>query len=162
MIILFLGSCDRVASPTPPNNNAYIIRRIIDIIDGDTIILNGGERVRLVGVNTPEMNSGGSPEPCAVEAKSFTHSRANNRDCYLVYNTSVGDSLDYYHRTLAFVHILPDSSCLNIEIVRNGWSEFYDNYPVRADYAARLASAETAAANAGLGIWNPSVNCSGK
>jgi micrococcal nuclease len=160
-ISLLAMSCDRSVRPNPPNPNddEGITYRIVDVIDGDTVRLDDGQTIRLVGIDTPEMNHGGTPEPCAVEAKEYTRSNALYRYCYLIYNTSVGDSIDYYGRTLAFVHILPDSLCLNVEIVRAGWSEDWDSYPVRWDYEVLFEAAETEAIAAGRGIWNISANC---
>ena len=160
VIILAVLGCERNIPPVIPNNN-IIYRRVKRVVDGDTIVLDGNEYVRLVGVNTPEMNyPSGPPELCATEATAFTDSLTDGKDCYLVYNTSVGDSLDRYGRTLAFVHILPDSVCLNVEIVRAGWSMVYDKYPIRPDYKELLHSAESEAEENGRGLWNPAENCS--
>lgn len=160
---LFLMSCDRGSSADPPgpngNGDEGIKYEIVDVIDGDTIELDDGQHVRLVGIDTPEMNFGGTPEPCAVEATNYATSIALHEDCYLVYNTSVGDSIDPYGRTLAFVHILPDSSCMNIEICRAGWSEDWDSYPVRSDYESQFETAEAEARAADRGIWDESANC---
>jgi len=159
---LFFSACDRGAASPPPSNNSTdetITYRVIDVYDGDTIELDDGQTVRLVGINTPEMNYGGTPEPCAQEATDYTTAVSLYKDCYLVYNTSVGDSIDPYDRTLAFVHILPDSFCLNIEIVRAGWSEDWDYYPVRSDYEVLFEEAEAEAIAAGRGIWDPGENC---
>ena len=158
---LLFGACDRGATSPPPSNNGNgngegITYRIVDVYDGDTIELDDGQTIRLVGIDTPEM----SPiEPCAEEAKTYTRTASLYKDCYLIYNTSVGDSIDIFGRTLAFVHILPDSSCLNIEIVRDGWSEDWDNYPVRGDYEALFEEAESQAIAADRGIWDPGDNC---
>ena len=162
---LLFGACDRGATSPPPSNNGNgngngngegIIYRIVDVYDGDTIELDDGQAVRLVGIDTPEM---GPQEPCAQEAKDYTEANSLYKDCYLIYNTSVGDSIDPYDRTLAFVHILPDSFCLNIEIVRAGWSEDWDNYPVRSDYEVLFEDAEAEAIAADRGIWDPGENC---
>lgn len=161
IIALLALSCDRSASSNPPNGNddEGISYQIVDVKDGDTIELDDGQTIRLVGIDTPEMNYGGMPEPCAVEAKAYTQSTALFEDCYLVYNTSVGDSIDPYGRTLAFVHLLPDSSCLNVEICRAGWSEDWDSYPVRSDYEVQFEAAEAEAIAAERGIWDISANC---
>jgi len=159
VLSLLINACDKPVREGPAPSVQPESRQIIDIIDGDTIILDGDEHVRLVGINTPEMNYGGTPEPCAIEATNFTDSLANGKDCYLVYNVSVGDSLDTYGRTLAFVHLLPDSCCLNVEICRAGWSEDWDSFPVRSDYEVLFEDAEDEAIAAGNGIWNQEENC---
>ncbi|MCK5833500.1 thermonuclease family protein [bacterium] len=155
--------CDRAAGSDPPSSNGgnddsttYLI---VDVKDGDTIELDNAETIRLVGIDTPEMNYGSTPEPCAVEATEYTETSALGKRCYLVYNIPVGDSLDIYGRTLAFVHILPGSTCLNIEICRAGWSEDWDSFPVRSDYELQFEQAETEAMNADRGIWDTTNNC---
>ncbi|MBN1756658.1 thermonuclease family protein [bacterium] len=150
-------SCDREGPPRPVNGNGVEHCRIVQVYDGDTIKLDSGETVRLVGIDTPEMHP--EPEECATEAFQYTQTMALDRDCYLVYNTSAGDSIDIYGRTLAFVHILPDSLCLNVEIVRAGWSEDWDAFPVRSDYEGMFESAEQEAIAQGRGIWNSILNC---
>jgi len=160
-VILAVLSCERNIPPVIPDSR--IVRHVKRVVDGDTVVLDGDEYIRLVGVNTPEMNyPSGQPELCAPEATAFVDSLAGGKDCYLVYNTSVGDSLDRYGRTLAFVHILPDSICLNVEIVRAGWSMVYDEYPIRPDYEELLRSAEGEAEENGRGLWNPTENCSSR
>ncbi len=164
LAIAFLAalSCERSPVPTPPSNDGdedSTSHLIVDVKDGDTIELDDGQVVRLVGIDTPEMNYGGSPEPCAVEAKNYCELNALNKRCYLVYNIPIGDSLDIYGRTLAFVHILPDSLCLNIEVTRAGWSPDWDSYPVRSDYEELFEQAEAEAVAAGRGIWDSEHNC---
>jgi micrococcal nuclease len=162
-VLLSILSCERSTNGDPPSNNddgddstSYLI---VDVRDGDTIELDDGQAIRLVGINTPEMNFGGTPEPCAQEATDFTTAEAQAKRCYLVYNTPVGDSIDYYGRTLAFVHILPDSQCLNVEVCRAGWSDDWDDYPVRSDYECQFEEAEEEAIAADRGIWDSYHNC---
>lgn len=162
--IVAILSCERAIDPNPPNNNGTVDSSrtylIVHVRDGDTIELDDGEAIRLVGIDTPEMNYGdGAPDPCAQEATDYTTAAALNKRCYLVYNTSVGDSIDYFGRTLAFVHILPDSQCLNVEICRAGWSEDWDAYPVRSDYECQFEEAEAEAIAANRGIWDAANNC---
>lgn len=74
------------------------------IYDGDTVKLQSGERVRLLGINTPEMNyKTGSPEPLAAEAKKALQDilyRNNNR-----INLRLGEvKRDRYKRLLAHAY----------------------------------------------------------
>ncbi|MBN2543969.1 thermonuclease family protein [bacterium] len=158
LLVCFAAGCRDTGPSIIDNNGGFEIREIIYVIDGDTIILDENETIRLVGIDTPEM-SPNPPEVCAEEAKEFTYALANGKECYLVYNTSVGDSIDYYGRTLGFVHLLPDSACLNVEIVRFGWSDDWDAYPVREDYEELFEEAEEEAIEEGRGIWDPEENC---
>ncbi|MDI6642802.1 MAG: thermonuclease family protein [Candidatus Hodarchaeaceae archaeon] len=92
------------------------------VVDGDTIYLEGGEKVRLVGINTPEL--GPPAEPGAVEAKEFVENLCPS-------GTEIGlnvDDLkptDRYGRTLAVVYIRINGvwTNLNAELLRMGFAE---------------------------------------
>ena len=73
------------------------------VVDGDTIILNGGERVRLIGVDTPESVHPRRPvEYFALEASAFTKQAAEGKQVWLEYDQT---RTDRYGRTLAYVHL---------------------------------------------------------
>lgn len=70
--------------------------------DGDTLLLEDGRRVRLIGVNTPELAREGRPaEPLAREAKHFTERFLADGGLELVYDRERRDS---YGRLLAHVY----------------------------------------------------------
>ena len=52
--------------------------RVVRVIDGDTIVLAGGERVRLIGVDAPELG-----RPGANEATQFTREKVEGRTVWL-------------------------------------------------------------------------------
>ncbi|MBN1755520.1 thermonuclease family protein [bacterium] len=133
--------------------------RVKYTIDGDTIVLNDGRHVRLIGIDTPEMNyrSPTPPEPFAREATRFTDSLATGRLCYLVYN-STGDKVDRYGRTLAFVYLLPDSMLLNGEIIKNGYSPVFDRYRFDPEFLALFRKFEKQAQYRKLGMWHNNTN----
>lgn len=89
------------------------------IIDGDTIELEGGERVRLVGINAPELHP--EPEPGALEAVEFLE---NICPPGTVVGLNVDDmkTHDVYGRTLAVVYVRTDGSWVNVnaELLRRG------------------------------------------
>jgi len=95
------------------------------VVDGDTIHLEGDEKVRLVGVNTPELHSDNPNERRrAYEAKEFVENLCPT-------GTTIGldvDDLereDKYGRTLAVVYVDVDGSwvSLNTELLRRGYAE---------------------------------------
>lgn len=128
--------------------------RIKEVIDGDTIILENGRHVRLLGIDTPEMHyeSPESPEPYAIAAKNFTDSLASNKKCLLEFDT-VGDTVDSYGRLLAFVFLLPDSTFLNAKIVERGYSEVFDEYPFKEEYEGLFYRLEEEARDKARGMW---------
>ena len=74
-------------------------RYVQRVVDGDTIILNGGERVRLLGVDTPESVHPRKPvEYFALEASAFTKRTAEGKQVWLEFDQT---RTDRYGRTLA-------------------------------------------------------------
>jgi micrococcal nuclease len=96
---------------------------IVDrMIDGDTIVLQGGETVRFCGINTPEI--GPNEETGGVEAKEFVENLCSP-------GTEIGldvDDLyptDRYGRILAVVYLKVDGVWVNLnaELLRGGYAE---------------------------------------
>lgn len=129
------------------------LRQITRVIDGDTLQLDNGERVRLIGVDTPEkfetaklerdsIKSGQSHESIQEQgekASRFTQSLCEGKRCWLEYDR---EERDHYGRTLAYVH-LEDGKVVNEEIVRSGYGRAYTRFPFR--YAQRYRDLERAA-----------------
>ena len=77
------------------------------VIDGDTVVLADDQHVRLIGINTPEMNYGkGAPQPYAVDAKqALQRMVTDSKQLYLSYGS---EKKDHYGRALA--HLYGDHS----------------------------------------------------
>ena len=102
----------------------------------------GGERVRLIGVDTPELHHPVKPvQHFAREARDYVQSRVAGRDVRLEYDQT---RRDRYGRTLAYV-FLADGSLLNLELIERGYGFAYTKFPFRADYMARFRRAEAEA-----------------
>ncbi len=127
--------------------------RVVErVSDGDTIVLDGGEKVRLIGVDTPETVHPRKPvQPFGKEASAFTKRLSEGKRVRLEYEAEAGPSrIDRYGRTLAYVY-LTDGRMLNLEIVRQGYGHAYTKYPFsRMD---EFRAAERHAREAGLGLW---------
>jgi len=100
-------------------NTAFVNR----IVDGDTIGLESGEHVRLLGINTPEKG-----EKYYAEAKSFLEKEILNKTIELKFGK---DKKDLYNRTLAYIFL--DGKNINQKIILNGFANVYfpsekDNY----------------------------------
>ena len=123
------------------------------VVDGDTIVVRGVGRVRLIGVDTPETVSPGRPvEFYGREASAFTKRLLEGRRVRLEYDR---ERTDRYGRTLAYVH-LADGTFANAEIVRQGYGHAYTRFPFRHfDWFRQL---EREARSAGRGLWNPAAS----
>ncbi len=98
------------------------------VVDGDTIILNGKERVRLIGVDTPETVHPRRPvQYFGKEASAFTKRMIEGKKVRLEYDQT---RKDRYGRTLAYVY-LEDGTHLNAEIVKQGYGHAYTRFPFR-------------------------------
>lgn len=119
------------------------------VYDGDTFRTERGEKVRLLGINTPEAAYNDRPgQPLAEEAKTRLHGLIAGR---LVRLETDRDKRDGYGRTLAQVY-RRDGSWINGLLVREGYAFVYTFAP-NFRWAEELLQMETAARSDRLGIW---------
>jgi micrococcal nuclease len=124
------------------------VRHVDRVVDGDTVVLDGGERLRLMGVSAPESVHPRRPvEPFGEEAAAFTRERAEGRDVRIEYDDY---RYDIYGRTLGYVH-LPDGTMLNRLLLEKGLAQAYTRFPFsRIDEFREL---EKQAKAARVGLW---------
>jgi len=121
-------------------------------VDGDTIHVRVGgrdEKVRFIGVNTPEVAwYGGEGECYGPAAARYTRRRLVGRTVRLVFDVRLRD---VYGRLLAYVYV--GDELFNLTLVRLGYAT---NDPVPPDTRREttFASAETAARSRGAGLWS--------
>lgn len=115
--------------------------------DGDTIFLDDGRKVRLLGINTPEI--GDNAECWGDEATAAL--RATLPEGTRVWVLSDVEPLDQYGRSLLWV-FLPDGTNVNLQLVRDGDAEV-EQYAPNWLYRDELRSAEADAERDGLGLW---------
>jgi micrococcal nuclease len=123
------------------------------VVHGDTLLLQSGERVRLIGVDTPETKHPKKPvEYFGKEASAFTRRMAEGKRVRLEFdqaNAARGHK-DSYGRTLAYV-FLEDGTLLNAEIIKQGYGHAYTQFPFsRMEEFRRL---EREAREQGRGLW---------
>ncbi len=120
--------------------------RVERVVDGDTIVLDNGTIVRLLGVNTPERG-----QPFYEEAKAFTEELTLGKPVRLERDVV---PVDQYNRVLAYVY-LEDDTFVNLEIVRQGYGQVYV-IPPNVAHVEELREAEQEAREQGRGLWKPS------
>ena len=118
--------------------------KVIRGVDGDTLALDTGEKVRLLGINTPE-----KWESFYKEAGHALAELAVNKTVLLTKDVSERDK---YGRLLRYVY-LENGTFVNRELVRMGWARAYHYPPDTGHYDEFFVLQEEAKA-AGLGIWN--------
>jgi micrococcal nuclease len=142
LISLVLGLSFLGLSQTP----SY--RLCIRVIDGDTIILDGNETIRLIGVDTPETKDPRKlVQYYGQEAYEFTKSQVEGKNVRLEYDQQ---KIDKYGRTLAYV-FLEDGTMLNSLIIVRGYGFAYTEFPFK--HLDHFRSLEKMAKEWGAGLW---------
>ena len=137
---------------SPSSEHQWGEVRVEKCVDGDTIVIEGGMRVRLIGADTPETKKPNWPvEPFGPEASEFTQKAieaAGNR----VRLEPDGDPVDQFKRQLAMVYV--DGVLLNEELIRQGLAVAKLQYRYSQEMKARFRAAEDDAKKAKRGIWS--------
>jgi micrococcal nuclease len=127
------------------DENVYKVKRVID---GDTILLSNEERVRLIGVNTPETVHPYKPvEYFGEEASRFTKKMVEGKKVRLEFDWQ---ERDRFGRLLAYVYLL-DGTFLNAEIIKQGYGFAYTKYPFK--YLDEFREYEREARESKRGLW---------
>jgi micrococcal nuclease len=117
------------------------------VVDGDTLAV-GGERVRLIGVDTPETVRPGSPVECFGRAASaFTERLVEGRRVRLEFDV---ERRDRYGRLLAYVHRA--GQMVNATLVREGYAT-PSAVPPNVRHAERFAALARRARQERRGRW---------
>jgi micrococcal nuclease len=138
--------------PQAPESLDEGVHRVRRVVDGDTLLLESGARVRLQGIDAPEAARGSSPvEPWAPEASAFTKDFV--ADAGQNVRLSFGlERKDRHGRFLAFVR--NGDKMLNEELVRAGLAHARMDYRYSAVMKRRFAAAEKEARADKRGIWS--------
>jgi micrococcal nuclease len=136
-----------------PSGNALGRAEVVRVVDGDTIRvrLDGRtERVRYIGVDTPESVKPGTPVQCfAKRAAQANAALVAGRDVRLVGDV---ERRDRYGRLLAYVYREPDGAFVNARLVRDGYARPLTIAPNVA-HARELADLARQARQAHRGLW---------
>jgi micrococcal nuclease len=128
--------------------------RVVRVIDGDTIVVDGGhgaQTIRLLGIDTPETVDPNEPVGCyGPEASAFSKHLMTGRDVTLRYDR---ERVDRYGRWLAYVYLAgAHRRFVNALLVRRGFARTL-SIPPNTGHERDLAALERQAALAGRGLW---------
>lgn len=119
--------------------------RVVRVIDGDTIEIEGGERVRYIGIDTPEVYP--SAQYYGMEAWEKNQELVGG--CLVTLERDVSDR-DQYGRLLRYVYV--DGVFVNAELVRLGYARA-EFYPPDTRHSELLEQLEDEAREAHRGLW---------
>lgn len=121
---------------------------VVKVIDGDTIELSSGEKVRYIGVDTPELHRPQkSVEYFAREAYEANRRLVEGKKVRLEFDVQ---KQDRYGRLLAYVYV--DGIMVNEWLVANGYARVA-TFPPNVKYAERFLELEREARRLELGLW---------
>jgi len=152
--LIFWAPLSAVAAPDPlcalKGSSQWVSVRYVN--DGDTFSLDNGQRVRIIGINTPELSRDGRPnQPLAVQAQAQLQRYLQSGIALIVYG---GDSQDHYGRLLAHVFDQNHNN-LTAQLLYEGLG-FAISIPPNLEYRLCYKNAEQVARKAARGVWaNP-------
>ena len=127
--------------------------RVERVVDGDTIIVDGPagrERVRYIGIDTPETVAPDRPVGCyGPQASAANHRLVEGRTVRVVPGA---ESRDRYDRLLAYVYLPGSARSVNEELVRIGAADTLTIAP-NTEKAGELAALRRQARARGAGLW---------
>lgn len=160
-----LAACDGGATPRDASQRTvgtdgslgYLVydtnATVERVVDGDTVVLDidgRRERVRLIGIDTPETKKPDTPVQCyGPEASARTEQLLPEGTPVLLQRDL--EARDDFDRLLGYV-FLTDGTFVNLDLVENGFARPLRIEPNTA-YAQQFADAARAAEAAGLGLW---------
>ncbi len=125
---------------------------VISVEDGDTIVvdMNGtDERIRFIGVDTPETRDPRKPVQCFGRAAGdFTKQLIGNQPVRLEADP-LSTNRDRYNRLLRYVY-LPDNTLVQAEIIKQGYGFAYTSFPFTKSDEFRRYQSEAMQQNRGL------------
>ena len=133
LLLFILGCC---------TSSDVVTARVVQVIDGDTIVIDGGERVRYIGIDTPERG-----EPYYEEARQSNRALVEGKVVRLEKDET---NKDRYGRLLRYIYV--DDIFVNARLVEEGYAEA-KAYPPDLKHQGQLEQLEREAREAGRGMW---------
>jgi micrococcal nuclease len=142
-----LGGCDLAVEKSGGATQGRSSARVTKHTDGDTLWLSGIGKVRLIGMDTPEVYGGAE---CYGRRASAFVERILPLGSRVTYRLGT-EERDRYGRALAYVY-LDDGRFLNLLLVRRGLAQVL-TVPPNVEHSGRFIQAAQRARRAGRGLW---------
>jgi micrococcal nuclease len=126
--------------------------KVVRVVDGDTVVVRyegREERIRLIGVDTPETVHPNKPvEAYGEEAKEYTKKKLEEKDIQIEFDVQ---ERDRYGRLLGYIWV--DGLLFNDELLRMGYARVA-TFPPNVKYVETFKETEKNAREKQVGIWN--------
>lgn len=129
------------------------IATVRSVTDGDTIVVVQGDqehRVRIIGINTPEIAGSGREAECYGAEATLKARTLLDGKVVILQTDPTQDTYDTHNRLLAFVAV--DGRDFGSEMIAEGFAEEF-TYRVPHQRQSEYRAAEAVAKNTGLGLW---------
>jgi micrococcal nuclease len=138
IVLVYLLFITPVASPD--QKGPFLVKRVVD---GDTIVLADGRRIRYIGINTPERG-----EPLWKEARDYNAKKVGGKLVTLEFGQVTEDT---YGRTLAYVSV--EGEMINAALLQAGLAHLFVIEQITYYHHFRRSQEE--ARTKQLGMWAP-------
>jgi len=129
--------------------DSSVLVKVTRVVDGDTIEIEGGEKVRYIGIDTPETVDPRKEVQCfGPEASKKNKELVEGKMVRL--EKDVTDR-DKYNRLLRYIYV--GDTFINLELVKQGFAYSY-SYPPDIKYQDQIVKAQQEAREAKRGLWN--------
>lgn len=155
VVVLAAFGCSRTRSGAEARAAADAESVTVErVVDGDTVAVRVGgrrEKVRLLGINTPESVKPHTPVQCYAKEAS-ARLKALLPPGVSVRLVRDVEERDRYGRLLAYVYRQPDGLFINLDLMQGGYAQLL-TYRPNVAHVDELQGAERDARRAGLGLW---------
>lgn len=140
---------DSSSSPSLTNSGVPPgTKKVVRVVDGDTIELEGGVKVRYIGINAPESVDPRRPVQCfGAEASKKNKEFVENK--YVRLEKDVSET-DMYGRLLRYIWV--GDTLINLKLIRQGYAQA-SSYPPDVKHQDEFRQAEQEARDAKRGLW---------
>lgn len=161
ILLLTVQTKPEPTKPSEPSSEARIVAfeaEVTRVVDGDTVELSTGEKLRYIGMNTPESVDKRKGIQCfGIEASNYNKELVDGKKVWL--EKDVSDK-DMYGRLLRYVYLddpntLEKPRMVNEILVKGGYAAAY-TFPPDVKYKDKFLAAQKEAREAKRGLWK---NC---
>ena len=122
--------------------------KVIRVVDGDTIEIEGNQKIRYIGINTPELHDPRRPIECFGQTASDENKKlVEGKEVYIQKDVS---ETDKYKRLLRYVWV--GDTFVNDYLVRQGFAQV-STFPPDIKYQQQFISAQKEARDNNRGLW---------